>query len=166
MTDRARLSKLPNYTSSSPPGSTFLGSASFPHALLNTISKSDPAGMLFPISASSPLDRIPTQTCPDDRARLTPLLKEYLSQKQILVCSGGADKLVPYRCSKPFLDFLKNATDAENGWWKEGGCIVDDRVYEGVGHAYSDGMASDTVAFVSGILERDMEKGTGKGSRL
>ncbi|PVH85300.1 hypothetical protein DL98DRAFT_452101 [Cadophora sp. DSE1049] len=164
MTDRARLSKLPTYTASTPPGAAFLGSSSFPPSLLSTLQKSDPRSILFsssPIPTSSSLTK--SQQC-----QLTPLLSSHLANKQILVCSGGSDKLVPYACSKPFLDFLKEATDQVRGWWKEGGCRVDDRLYEGVGHAFSEGMRRDTVVFVRGVLEAEERKGKDKegSSRL
>ncbi|KAH7419960.1 hypothetical protein BKA64DRAFT_30184 [Cadophora sp. MPI-SDFR-AT-0126] len=164
MTDRARLSKLPTYTSSTPPGSTFLGSPSFPPALLNTLQKSDPRSILF---SSSPIPPSSSLTKPQ-QSQLAPLLSSHLANKQILVCSGAIDKLVPYACSKPFLDFLKEAADRERGWWKEGGCRVDDRVYEGVGHNFSEGMRRDTVGFVRRILEAEEKKGKEKegSSRL
>ncbi|KAG4443033.1 hypothetical protein IFR05_001487 [Cadophora sp. M221] len=63
MTDRARLSKLPAYTSTTPPGSTFLGSSSFPSTLLTTLQKSDPRNILFP----SP---VPIPSSPPSPARL------------------------------------------------------------------------------------------------
>lgn len=161
MTDRARLSKLPDYTSSSPPGATFLNSPSFPTSLLTTLEKSDPRSILF---SSSPIPSPTSSSLPSSsqQSQLKPLLTSRLANKQILVCSGGVDKLVPYACSKPFLDFLKEATDVEKGWWKEGGCRVDDRVYEGVGHAFSEGMRRDTVVFVRGVLEGEEKRGSSK----
>ncbi|CZT41318.1 uncharacterized protein RSE6_01041 [Rhynchosporium secalis] len=165
MTDRARLSKLPDYVSSSPPGSRFLGSPSFPSSLLSALEKCDPRALLF---SSTPIPPTSSIT-PSQKSQLATKLNRCLAKKSVLVCSGGADKLVPYSSSAPFLTFLKEATDKETGWWKEGGCVVDDRVYEGVGHAYSEGMAKDTVAFVRGILEKEVKSRGGKekeGSRL
>lgn len=153
MTDRARLSKLLDYTSSSPPGTTFLNSPSFPSSLLTTLQKSDPRSILFSDSS------IPSSITATQQSHIKPLLSSRLTNKQILVCSGGSDKLVPYACSKPFLDFLKDATDVEKGWWKEGGCKVDDRVYEGVGHTFSEGMRRDTIVFVRAFLEGEEKKG-------
>ncbi|KAL2071637.1 hypothetical protein VTL71DRAFT_12872 [Oculimacula yallundae] len=153
MTDRARLSKLSDYTTSSPPGSNFLGSPSFPLSLIAALEKSDPRALLFSTSSIPSTSDLTTS----ERARLSSLLKSSIANKSVLVCSGGADKLVPYSSSAPFLAFLKEATDQETGWWKEDGCMVDDRVYEGVGHAYSEGMAKDTVAFVRKVLEREVE---------
>ncbi|KAH9218820.1 hypothetical protein DL95DRAFT_359996 [Leptodontidium sp. 2 PMI_412] len=163
MTDRARLSKLPDYTSTTPPGSTFLGSSSFPRTLLTTLQKSDPRSIIFP----SPLPIPSNPPSPSQQAHLGPILTQHLAHKSILVCSGGVDKLVPYKCSQPFLDFLKGATDRERGWWREGGCKLDDRVYEGVGHVFSEGMRRDTVEFVRGVLEGGAGvQGKEGGSRL
>lgn len=62
------------------------------------------------------------------------------------MCSGGADKLVPYHCAEPFLKFLKNAV---GGWWKDGGVEVEDIVYEGVGHKFNADMMKDVVRFIN-----------------
>lgn len=56
---------------------------------------------------------------------------------------------MPYHCSEAFLKFLK---DAAGGWWNDGGLYVEDNVYEGVGHAYSEGMVRDTTRFVNDTL--------------
>jgi hypothetical protein len=138
MTDRARLSKRPSYTSQN--GATFLHSADFPSALISTLQKSDPKGLLFGAS------EIPSNPTPTEQSRLRPLLDSSIKGKRILVCSGGDDKLVPYHCSKPFLDFLKDATA---GWYKDEGVYLEDVVYEGVGHAYSGGMVRDALKFLS-----------------
>jgi hypothetical protein len=47
------------------------------------------------------------------------------------------------------MQFLKNAA---SGWYKDGNVYVEDNVYLGVGHAYSEGMVKDTTRFVSDIL--------------
>lgn len=74
--------------------------------------------------------------------------------------------MVPYACSKPFLDFLLGAT-GEGGWWKEGGVYVEDNVYEGVGHAFSEGMRRDAVRFVGDVLEgKVMGKREESGAKL
>lgn len=141
MTDRARLSKLQTYTSSN--GANFLGSKDFPSALISSIKKSDPKGILFGTSEINP------NPSEKEQARLREILDSKIKGKQLLVCSGGADKLVPYNCSEPFLKFLKNAT---SGWYKDGNVYVEDNVYPGVGHEYSEGMVKDTTRFVSDFL--------------
>jgi hypothetical protein len=149
MRDRARLSKLPTS------GSSFLGSPDFPTALIRACTLYDPKALLFgtnpiPSPSSQTSSLIPYQGASSPHIRS--LLSSRLSNKQILVCSGGADKLVPYACSEPFLRFLKEST-GKGGWWEEGGVVLEDRVYEGVGHAYSEGMGRDVVRFVCETLE-------------
>ncbi|KAH8685900.1 Alpha/Beta hydrolase protein [Tricladium varicosporioides] len=141
MSDRARLSKLPTYTSSD--GTGFLNSKDFPRALISSTQKYDPKGIIF---GTSDISSNPSQS---EQKRIREILDTKLKGKRILVCSGGDDKLVPYHCAKPFLEFLKNAT---TGWYKDGNVQVEDNVYPGVGHAYSEGMVKDTVRFVSDTL--------------
>jgi len=141
MTDRARLSKLETYTSSNL--SNFLGSKDFPKALISCIQKCDPRGLLF---GTSDIDPNPSE---EQQTHIREILDSKLKGKRVLVCSGGDDRLVPYHCSEPFMKFLKNAT---SGWYKDGNVYVEDNVYPGVGHAYSDGMVKDTTRFVSDIL--------------
>lgn len=144
MADRARLSKLKSYTSSN--GSSFLGSPDFPLALIASLSKSDPKALLFGTSD------VPSRPSEPEQILLRKILNTKIKNKKILVCSGGTDKLVPYHCSKPFLQFLKNAIEPGEGWYRDGGVYLEDNVYEGVGHQYSDGMVKDTVRFISNIL--------------
>jgi len=155
MTDRARLSKRSTYTTTEDtPEASFLGSPDFPRSLITACSKHDPKALLFgtspipPTSSSSPSSP-PLSTLEQNRIR--PLLNTSLSGKRILVCSGGADKLVPYHCSEPFLRFLKDATGT-GGWYADGDVVLEDRVYEGIGHAYSEGMVRDTTRFVRDAL--------------
>lgn len=146
MTDRARLSKLETYTSSN--GTKFLGSRDFPVALVKSVQKWDPRGLLFGLTD------IEVDPSPKEQARLRQVLDSKIKGKSVLVCSGGADKLVPYHCSAPFMNFLKKAT---KGWYNDGNVYVEDNVYDGIGHAYSDGMAQDADRFLRDLLEgRDM----------
>ncbi|KAJ8067474.1 hypothetical protein OCU04_004819 [Sclerotinia nivalis] len=148
MTDRARLSKLQTYTSTTTPGSTFPGSKDFPLALIESLEKYDPVGLLF---GTSP---IPSASASASTINQTPskrILSQHLQNKRILSCSGADDKLVPYYCSEPFLQFLKNAT-AVGGYYEEGNVYVEDKVYAGVGHAFSEEMFRDTVRFVNDTL--------------
>ncbi|KAG0645182.1 hypothetical protein D0Z07_9267 [Hyphodiscus hymeniophilus] len=141
MTDRARLSKLRSYTKAD--GAEFLGSTDFPNALVASVKKWDPRGILF---GTSDIQPYPSES---EQKYLRDILDAKIKGKKVLVCSGGADKLVPYHCAEPFMGFLKNAT---SGWYKDGDVYVEDIVYPGVGHAYSSGMIKDTTRFVSDIL--------------
>jgi hypothetical protein len=141
MSDRARLSKLKTYTRSN--GVDFVGSKDFPKALVASVKKWDPKGLLFGTS------EIQVNPSENEQKRLREMLDAKIKCKKLLVCSGGADKLVPYHCAEPFMQFLKNAA---SGWYKDGNVYVEDNVYLGVGHAYSEGMVKDTTRFVSDIL--------------
>jgi hypothetical protein len=151
MSDRARLSKLETYISSN--GADFLGSKDFPKALISSIQKWDPRGLLFGTAEINPNPSEKEQTC------LRGILNSKIKGKRVLVCSGGDDKLVPYHCAEPFMNFLKKAT---GGWYKDGNFYVEDNVYLGVGHAYSEGMVKDTTRFVSDILAGISTKSTSK----
>jgi hypothetical protein len=141
MSDRAKLSKLETYISSN--GADFLGSKDFPKALISSVEKWDPRGLLFGTAEINP------NPSEKEQARLREILDSKIKGKRVLVCSGGDDKLVPYNCAEPFMKFLKNATC---GWYKDGNVYVEDNIYPGVGHAYSEGMVKDTTRFVSNLL--------------
>jgi len=151
MTDRARLSKLESYTSSN--GTEFLGSKDFPEALVASILKYDPRGILF---GTSEIEIHPSES---EQMRLRRILDAKLRGKRVLVCSGGEDKLVPYHCSEPFLNFLKTATSS---WYSDGNVYVEDNVYAGVGHAYSEGMVKDTTKFLASTVASVTSKPTSK----
>lgn len=147
MTDRARLSKRPSYTSSTPPGASFLGSEDFPPALLTAISQYDPAGLLLP-GCFNPTGPDPTPS-PAALTRFHMLLRERLSGKQILNLSGKIDKLVPYAAGEAFLAEFKNAVDGDASL----GIGFEDVLFDGVGHAFSPAMAEKAAQWLCGILE-------------
>lgn len=154
MSDRARLSKLPTWTQSHPPGSSFLGSTDFPTALISAVEKYDPAGLLLGGDVKSRSSDIYNHTpTPLERRALIPLLKTHLQNKRILNLAGGSDKLVPYKCSEPFLRWLKAATSPISGWFKDGNVVLEDIVFEGVGHEMSAGMVKEVHRFVCQTLE-------------
>ena len=137
--DRARLSKLSTYKEEDG-GKSFLGSKDFPPSVVEKCERLDPKGILFstgevpspPISAS-------------EQERLRPLLDAHVRGKRFLLCSGGDDKLVPYRCTKPFVDFFKDAAET---WYRDGGVSIEDNVYPGRGHVFSPDMVTDAVRFI------------------
>ncbi len=146
MFDRARLSKLPTYNAAATPEAArkaFFGSRDFPAALVAACCKHDPKGIVFGADAAA----WPSSDDPD-RARkeqaLHDVLKKHVAGKRFLICSGGADKLVPYARSAAFTAVFKQAAAT----WRDLALTVDDRVYEGVGHAFSAGMVQDAVQFV------------------
>jgi hypothetical protein len=160
MRDRARLSKLATY-SAGDEGASFTGSKDFPPALVEACKKLDPKGILFG-TATVPA---PGTTSEAEQKRLRALLDERIKGKKFLVCSGGDDKLVPYRCSQPFMDWLKDATRT---WYADGGLYVEDNVYAGVGHSFSSGMVKDAIRFVMDVVLEDgrSSEGDHKASKI
>lgn len=134
MTSRAELSKL-DY------GETgFLGSKYFPADSVATARRFDPKGILFGTDA---IPALPLSSTEQDRLRS--IFDSRVRGKKLLLCSGGADELVPYSKGEAFIRLLK---DAAGGWYADGGVEVDDRVYEGVGHRFAADMVNDAVAFL------------------
>ena len=157
MQDRARLSKLDSWTQTSPPGSAFIGSQDFPEALVKAVETYDPAG-LFLGNTRHRTSKIYEQTPSNEEMKwIAPLMREKLHGKRILNLSGGADKLVPYVQSEPFLRWLKNATGPD-GWASECDFVLRDVVFDGVGHAMSPDMAREAMQFIAESLEQMGER--------
>ncbi|RKF53169.1 putative alpha beta hydrolase fold-containing protein [Erysiphe neolycopersici] len=126
-------------------GAQFLGSLDFPRSLLRVVQKRDPRGILF---GAREVTMNPSEA---EQKHLRILLEKKLKNKHILVCSGGDDKLVPYRCSEPFLKFLENASIQ---WYNDGNLRVQNKIYPGIGHTFSDEMLRDSILFVTDHLNR------------
>ena len=148
MTDRAKLSKRPSWTNSNPPGATFLGSKDFPKGLIAAVKKYDPAGLLLRESSSLSNERYEQEPSEQEKDRLIPLLRGTLQGKRILLLSGGADRLVPYKCGEPFIKWLKRAI-APGGWFEDGKMVLEDIVFDGIGHQFSPGMVEEAVRFIT-----------------
>jgi hypothetical protein len=155
MSDRARLSKRQSYLSST--GAGFFGSKDFPDSLIASALKRDPKGLLF---GRGEVTRKPTEI---EQRHLHGILDEHVRGKRVLVCSGGSDKLVPYRCSEPFLQFLKEANQT---WYYDGDFHVEDIIYPGVGHEYTDEMMSATAKFVGEVLADAASHSGQKASKI
>ncbi|KAG8169497.1 hypothetical protein KVR01_000242 [Diaporthe batatas] len=149
MKDRARLSKLPTYDRSAA-GAGFLGSRDFPPGLVAQCARFDPKGILF---GAGEVAEAPDAA---EQARLRPILDARVRGKKLLMCTGGDDKLVPWRCSEPFTRFFTGAAD---GWYKDSGLVADNRVYAGVGHECSPGMVVDAVRFVCDVVKSARTEG-------
>lgn len=158
MSQRADKSKLNTWHGSSTPGEKFLGSKDFPKALLTTVDKYDPAGLLlsevFPRNVS--VDEAKRELSDAEKKRLWPMMRQHLAGKRIFNLSGGADKLVPYTCSEPFLTWLKTAIKP-GGWYADQGVVFKDKVYEGVGHEMTPVMMQDAVQFIVETLKQEKE---------
>ncbi|RKF72880.1 putative alpha beta hydrolase fold-containing protein [Golovinomyces cichoracearum] len=143
MSDRAQRSSRESA------GPNFLGSSDFPKSLMEVVQKRDPRGIFFGFQEVT-LDQSDA-----DKKKLRDVLDSKLRNKRILLCSGKNDNLVPYRCAEAFLAFLKNASTR---WYSDGNFHIEDRIYPGIGHTFSDDMLRDTVQFVIDTLnEGDRE---------
>lgn len=156
MTDRARLSKLPSYTESTPPGAAFLGSSDFPSALLSAVARCDPAGLLLP-GHFNPTGADPEVGKPATE-RMKVLLRERLHGKHILNLSGKEDKLVPYAAGEPFLKVFKRVLEEEPGLDIE----FQDILFDGVGHAFPQAMVDKSAEWICGLLAEGKESLTSK----
>lgn len=133
-------------------GASFLGSRYFPPDLIATCLAHDPKAILFgnkPTPSTTPSS--------SEQSRLRSILESRVRGKRLLLCSGAEDALVPYANSKPLASLLKEAT-GESGWCRDAGVVIDDRVYDGVGHRFSAAMVEDAVRF----LVKSVEKGPRK----
>lgn len=164
MSDRARLSKLPSWVDRSPPGTQFLGSEDFPAGLVKAVELHDPAAMLLgkldgPIRKA---DKIRSASV--GQARLLPLMKQSLQDKRILNLSGGADKLVPYRCGEAFLEWLMSA--AAPGSWFANGVHLENVIYDNVGHQMSPAMVNEAIRFIAETLQDHLTTGAARSSKI
>ncbi|KAK0719744.1 hypothetical protein B0H67DRAFT_484770 [Lasiosphaeris hirsuta] len=156
MSNRARKSKLPTYPMAKGDAGTasFIGSKDFPPSLVDACAKFDPKGILF---GTSSVPKSPSGS-PDES--LKQCLHERLEGKKFLLCSGGDDRLVPYSCSVPFLDWLKEATGVS---FKEEAIFIEDKVYPGIGHEFSADMVKDAVQFIVDAVA-SADSGSEKGN--
>ncbi|KAE8131306.1 hypothetical protein BDV38DRAFT_264843 [Aspergillus pseudotamarii] len=165
MADRARLSKLPAWTSSDPPGSQFLGSEAFPASLLDTVRNYDPASLFLSyMDKKKSVEPLRNRTLPEpdekEKQALQPLLARCLAGKRILNLSGGVDKLVPYHRGEAFLTWLKEAV-SPNGWFSKGAVTLEDVIDESAAHEVTPKMVDEAVRFISDTLaanDEDLKK--------
>lgn len=162
LTDRARLSKRAAYTSTSPPGAAFLGSADFPPALIDAVNRYDPAGLLMP-GIFNPVGEDAAMSM-EARERFRDLVRERLHGKRVLNLSGREDKLVPYAAGKPFLDEFKQVL-AENQDLDIG---FEDVLFDGVGHAFPPAMVDKATQWICDLLAKEERSGQAerRGSKI
>lgn len=157
MSQRAEKSKRATWISTDRPGMAFLGSEDFPKGLLETVEKYDPAGLLLGELDTVTGDDYMHEPSDTEKTRLRPLMRDHLGGKKILCLSGGADKLVPYKCGEPFLRWLKHAIRKDGGWFNDRDTVLVDVVDEKAGHEYSAKMKVEAIKFISGVLAGESE---------
>jgi prepilin-type processing-associated H-X9-DG protein len=150
MTDRARLSKVAHFRAERS-ASSFAGSDDFPPHLVDICIRRDPRGILFGTDQPRIVEDAATQQ------RLREVLRSrQLVDKQILVLSGAEDKLVPGRCSRAFLDFLKHAA---NTWYADGHVVLEERSFPDTGHEFSPDMVGAAAAFIANAVTKGPHDG-------
>jgi hypothetical protein len=122
-------------------GNDFLGSKYFPSDLIGTCKAYDPKGLLF---GSDALPALPMSD--KERSRVAEILasRGCIRGKKLLLLSGADDKLVPHRHTVPVVKILESI----------GGVDVSDKLYEGVGHAFSGDMVEEAVRFLVSAVEK------------
>ncbi|CRL20096.1 unnamed protein product [Penicillium camemberti] len=168
MADRARLSKLPSWTKSDPPGAEVLGSEALPTSFLETVNRYDPAGMMLKHvdcgPSTGPLREGPLpQPSESEQQVLRPILTRALAGKRILNLSGGKDKLVPYHRGELFLNWFKQ-TISSDGWFGDGAVSFEDIIDGVAGHEVTPKMADEAVRFISETLAAGPKKAGRRGS--
>lgn len=148
MFDRAARSKLDTWTGEV---LDFKGSRYYPSALVEVVHKHDPASILLSWLNCLHGNYKDYQPSPREKEKLDLLLHKHLAGKRILNLAGGADKLVPHQFTVPLLSFLEGAI-VPNGWSSIRDVVLEDIVFEGVGHALSPGMMSEAIRFTHQVL--------------
>ncbi|OJD19878.1 hypothetical protein AJ78_00238 [Emergomyces pasteurianus Ep9510] len=161
MTERAKLSKLATWNNSTPPGSKFLGSESFPPSLMAAIRKYDPARFFLnhmsdPAFAEPMLHGTLPEPTEHEKNAVIPLMRQTLQGKKILLISGGKDKLVPYARGEPFLTWLKKAISPA-GWFADGAVTLEDVIDEEAGHEVTPRMMEQSIRFIGESLAAGAE---------
>ncbi|KAL3458507.1 hypothetical protein BJX64DRAFT_266583 [Aspergillus heterothallicus] len=173
MADRARLSKLSSWTSTTPHGAQFLGSEDFPTTLVDAVRKWDPAGLFLShldlTAEAQPIRSAPIpEPTESQKAALRPLLMQTIAGKKILNLSGGVDKLVPYHKGMPFLAWLKQAVGPE-GWFADGAVAFEDVIDQSAGHEVTLKMVDEAVRFIGDALacgKDDAKKASVRESKI
>lgn len=165
MTDRARLSKLPSYVRTTPPGKSFIGSKDFPPALAENVKKYDAAALLLSQVDATETEDYKREPTEKEKVKLIPIMRGSLAGKRILNLAGGADKMVPLRVSETFLSWLKRAV-GKGGWFSDQGVVFEDISFDGVGHEVTIPMVNEMVRFVGETLTGVESGGRARESKL
>ncbi|KAL8938196.1 MAG: hypothetical protein Q9216_004023 [Gyalolechia sp. 2 TL-2023] len=164
MSDRAQRSKRSSWLDDPRPGVHFVGSRDFPPGLVKSVELHDPAGMLLGKPDQPIRGPVNKNLSAVHDARLLPQLRRLLYGKRILSLSGGADKLVPYRCGEAFIEWLKYA--AAPGNWFDGSVHLENIVYNDVGHQMTPRMVVEAIRFIQESLQSRLTVPVAKSSKL
>lgn len=146
--------------SSLEPIDSFVGSKYFPTKLQQACFSHDPKSILF---GHLPVPTLPLSS--EEQRRLCPILNRCIRGKKLLVCAGAEDTLVPLKVSQPLLDVLKDAVGA-TGWYSRNNVVIDERVYDGLGHELSDEMIQDVMDWLMVTVAEGPENASKKIAKL
>lgn len=170
MKDRAAKSHLKSWEDTSPPGSGFLGSVDFPQDLVEAVMTADPAASILRSATLDEDGGFLQQPSAAETCRINSAMKR-LTSKSVLNMSGGADKLVPYTCSQPFLKFLEKAKGSSHDVHAPFDIV--DKVFDGVGHECTTPMMDEAESFIeqkliklNPLFSAEGSSGMRKGSSL
>ena len=162
MEDRARLSKLETWRAG-----TFLGSKDFPVGLIDAIDRHDPAALTLQgiCSLENSNEFFARESTADEKISLEMRLSKMIHGKRFLNMSGLDDKLVPYRCSDPFVSWLLRNVSGPSP------CIecdfnIQNLLFTGIGHAFSSGMAREVDNFLIRVLSQAAVKSKSKTAKM
>ncbi|KAJ3546052.1 hypothetical protein NM208_g2203 [Fusarium decemcellulare] len=144
LTDRARLSKLPSYTNTTPPGDKFIGSQDFPRTLAIALRDIDATQRIM--SSAYGTSRRVTLEAEDQQMRKS-VMPERLRGKRLLVVSGGADKMAPYKLTSPVMEFLQHTMGENSNRRHDGGLVMKSVVIPNVQHELTMEMVHEAVSF-------------------
>lgn len=145
MAHRAAKSKLSSWTTTR--GKGFFGGPDFPDALVGRVRERDPAAWVLGSDPGRGTGVYSAEVTGEQAERLG----RALEGKKVLCLSGGKDKLVPYECSKPFLEWVKRAV-GKGGKCADQGIEITDIVDPEAGHVFSPMMRKEALKFVCEIL--------------
>ena len=172
MVDRARLSKRKLWIEGK--GKGFVGSKDWPWGLVSAVEKCHPAEWFSRVlgrEGTGPGEEDwAREMTRDEVKRARPEMDRVFGGKRLLLLSGGADKLVNYRFSEPFLGWVKKAK-ASGGWFEDGGLWLKDVVVDGCGHEVPPVMVDEMLVFVNETMdgwekEGDSEVKTRRASKI
>ncbi len=168
MTDRAVRSKVPSALNNNgePDVRNFLGSETFPPALLEAVERYDPAGILLgELDVVTEADYLHEPSDPEKK-RLRPIMELRLSGKKIICFAGGQDGLVPYKQGEPFLGWLKRAVNPKTGWFNDEGVEVEDIIDPKARHEFSAMMKTEAERWLCDYLSGEEASSSDRTSKL
>ncbi|KAH8650758.1 hypothetical protein BGZ61DRAFT_375485 [Ilyonectria robusta] len=144
LTDRARLSNLPSYADTTPPGDKFIGSRDFPGTLAIALRDIDAAQRIMSLAYGAS-GREPSEA--EAQQVRKSIISERLRGKRLLVVSGGADKMAPYKLTSPVMEFLLQMVGDNSSRRHDSELVMKTVVIPNVQHELTMEMVHEAVNF-------------------